>query len=194
MDLLVLGPQGSGKGTQAKRISADYGIPHIATGDMFRAAIAERSELGAQVETILAAGELVPDDLTVALIRDRLAREDAAAGFVLDGFPRNLAQADALDAMLGEEGRTLDAILFFDLADDIATERMLGRASHEGRPDDAPEAIRRRLELYHEQTAPVVERYRTTGKVVPLHAERPIEAVYGEIQEALRLLDPAVSA
>ena len=98
MNLLVLGPQGSGKGTQAKRIAADYGIPHIATGDMFRAAIAEGSELGAQVEAILAAGELVPDDLTVALIRDRLAREDAAAGFVLDGFPRNLAQADALDA------------------------------------------------------------------------------------------------
>jgi len=194
MDLLVLGPQGSGKGTQAKRISADYRIPHVATGDMFRAAIAERSELGAQVDTILAAGELVPDGLTVALIRDRLAREDAAPGFVLDGFPRNLAQADALDAMLGEEGRSLDAILFFNLADDVATERMLGRASHEGRPDDAPEAIRRRLELYHEHTAPVVERYRTTGKVVPLHAERPIEAVYGEIQEALRLLDPAVSA
>ena len=194
MDLLVLGPQGSGKGTQAKRISADYGIPHVATGDMFRAAIAERSELGAQVDTILAAGELVPDGLTVALIRDRLSREDAALGFVLDGFPRNLAQADALDAMLGDEGRSLAAILFFNLADDVATERMLGRASHEGRPDDAPEAIRRRLELYREQTAPVVERYRTTGKVVPLHAERPIEAVYGEIQEALRLLDPAVSA
>ncbi len=121
MDLLVLGLPGSGKGTQAKRISADYGIPHIATGDMFRGAIAERSGLGTQVETILAAGELVPDDLTVALIRDRLAREDAAAGFVLDGFPRNTAQADALDAMLGEEGRTLDAILYFSLADDIAT-------------------------------------------------------------------------
>jgi len=194
MDLLVLGPQGSGKGTQAKRIGTDYGIPHIATGDMFRAAIAERSELGEQVESILAAGELVPDDLTVALIRNRLAREDAAAGFVLDGFPRNLAQADALDVMLREEGRSLDAILFFDLPDDVATERMLGRSSHEGRPDDAPESIRRRLELYHEQTEPVVERYRTTGKLIPLHADRPIDSVYGQIQEALRLLDPAVSA
>ena len=194
MDLLVLGPQGSGKGTQAKRIAVDYGIAHVATGDMFRAAIAEGSELGTAVEAILARGELVPDDLTVSLIRDRLAREDAASGFVLDGFPRTLAQADALDAMLAEEGRAIDAILFFDLADDVATERMLGRASHEGRPDDAPEAIRRRLELYHEQTAPVVERYRTTGKLVPLHAAWSIDAVYAEIQQALRLLDPAVSA
>jgi adenylate kinase len=194
MNLLVLGPQGSGKGTQAKRIAVDYGIPQVATGDMFRAAIAEGSELGIAVEAILAGGELVPDDLTVALIRDRLARADAASGFVLDGFPRNLAQADALDAMLGEEGRALDAILYFDLPDDVATERMLGRASHEGRPDDAPEAIRRRLELYHEQTAPVVERYRMTGKLVPLHAAWSIDAVYAEIQEALRLLDPEDSA
>ena len=194
MDLLVLGPQGSGKGTQAKRIATDYGIPHIATGDMFRAAIAEGSELGTQVEKILAAGELVPDDLTVALIRERLGRGDAAAGFVLDGFPRNLAQTDALDAVLREEGRVLDAILFFDLPDDIATKRMLGRSSHEGRPDDSPEAIQRRLELYHEQTEPVVERFRMTGKLVPIHAERSIDSVYAEIQEALRLLDPAVRA
>ncbi len=192
MDLLVLGPQGSGKGTQAKRVAADYGIPHVATGDMFRAAIAERSALGTAVEAILARGELVPDDLTVSLIRERLARADAVTGFVLDGFPRTLAQADALEAMLAEEGRSLDAVLFFDLADDVATERMLRRA--EGRPDDAPEAIRRRLELYHEQTAPVVERYRATGKLVPLHAAWSIDAVYAEIQQALRLLDPAVSA
>jgi adenylate kinase len=190
MNLLVLGPQGSGKGTQAKRIAVDYGIPQVATGDMFRAAIAEGSELGTAVEAILNRGELVPDDLTVALIRDRLTREDARSGFVLDGFPRNLAQADVLDALLGEDGRSLDAILYFDLADDVATARMLGRASHEGRPDDAPEAIRRRLELYHEQTAPVVERYRVTGRLVPLHAAWSIDAVYAEIQEALRLLDP----
>jgi adenylate kinase len=194
MNLLFLGPQGSGKGTQAQRIAADYGIPHVATGDMFRAAIAERSELGAQVEAILAAGELVPDDLTVALIRDRLAREDAVAGFVLDGFPRTLAQTDALDAMLADEGRSLDMIVFFDLPDEVATERMLGRAADEGRPDDTPEAIARRLELYHEQTAPVVERYRATGRLVPVHADRPIDAVYAEIQEALRLLDDGVLA
>ena len=103
MNLLVLGPQGAGKGTQAKRIAAEYGIPHVSTGDMFRAAIAARTELGRQVEPILAAGELVPDELTIALIRERLGEPDAAAGFVLDGFPRNLAQAEALDEMLARD-------------------------------------------------------------------------------------------
>jgi adenylate kinase len=161
---------------------------------MFRAAIAAGTALGTQVDAILAAGELVPDDLTVELIRDRLAQDDAANGFVLDGFPRNLAQSDALDSMLAEEGWSLDAILFFDLADDIATQRMLGRASHEGRSDDTPEAIARRLELYHEQTAPVVERYRVSGKLVPLHAEKPIDTVYAEIQEALQLLEDGAAA
>jgi adenylate kinase len=189
VNLLVLGPQGSGKGTQAKRIAADYGVPHVATGDMFRSAIAAGSELGRAVEGILARGDLVPDELTVALIRERLAQADAATGFVLDGFPRNTSQADALDAMLRDEGRSLDAILFFQLDDKTATERMLGRAGDERRADDTPEVIARRLRLYHEQTAPVVERYRATGRLVPLRAERPIDEVYAEIQEALRLVE-----
>jgi adenylate kinase len=156
---------------------------------MFRSAVAAGSDLGRRVEPILAAGELVPDDLTVALIRERLAEPDAERGFVLDGFPRNLTQAEALDAMLAEIGRTLDAVLFFDLSDEIALERLLGRARDEGREDDTPEAIRRRLEIYHEQTEPVVERYRATGKLVPLHAERSIDRVATEIAEALELLD-----
>jgi adenylate kinase len=185
MNLLVLGPQGSGKGTQAKRIAAEHGIPHVSTGDMFREAIATRSDLGRQVEPILAAGELVPDELTVALIRERLEQDDARGGFVLDGFPRNLAQAEALDAMLADVDRTLDAVLFFDLDDESATRRLLGRSADEGRVDDAPEVIARRLQVYHDQTEPVVERYRTTGKLVPLHAERPVDAVFAEIQEAL---------
>jgi adenylate kinase len=189
VNLLVLGPQGSGKGTQAKRIAADYGVPHVATGDMFRSAIAAGSELGRAVEGILARGDLVPDELTVALIRERLAQADAAIGFVLDGFPRNTSQADALDAMLRDEGRSLDAILFFQLDDTTATERMLGRAGDERRADDTPEVIARRLRLYHEQTAPVVERYRATGRLVPLRAERTIDEVYAEIQEALRLVE-----
>lgn len=181
----MLGPQGSGKGTQAQRIAADYGIPHISTGDMFRAAIAEGTELGRRVEPILAAGELVPDELTVALIRERLGKEDAQLGFVLDGFPRNLAQADALDAMLLEIGRVLDVILFFDLPDDVATERMLGRAEEESRGDDTPEVIARRLVIYHEHTEPVVEHYRVTGRLVPLHAAGTVGEVYAEIQDAL---------
>lgn len=189
MNILVLGPQGSGKGTQAARLSEDHGIPHVSTGEMFRAAVATGSELGQRVEPILAAGELVPDDLTVALIRERLAEPDAERGFVLDGFPRNLAQAEALDAMLAEIGRVLDAVLFFDLSDEIAMDRLVGRAREEGREDDTPEAIRRRLEIYHEQTEPVVERYRATGKLVPLHAERSIDQVANEIVDALALLD-----
>ncbi len=189
MDLLLLGPQGSGKGTQAKRIASDHGIPHVSTGDMFRAAIAADSELGRQVEPILTAGELVPDELTVSLIRERLAEPDAADGFILDGFPRNLAQADALDEMLAEIGRELDAILYFDLPDVIARERALGRAHEEGRADDTPESIDRRLAIYHEQTEPVVHHYRATGRLVPLHAGREIGAVYAEVQAALMALE-----
>jgi adenylate kinase len=153
---------------------------------MFRAAIAERTPLGVQVESILAHGELVPDELTTAMIRDRLAHEDARGGFVLDGFPRNLAQSEALDAMLGEIGRKLDAILFFNVPDQVGFERALKRAAEEGRADDTPDVIRRRLEIYHDETEPIVEHYRVTGKLVPLHAERSIEEVYAEIQAALR--------
>jgi adenylate kinase len=185
VNLLVLGPQGAGKGTQGKRIAADYGIPHVATGDMFRAAIALGTELGRRVAPILAAGELVPDELTVALIRERLAADDAREGFVLDGFPRNLVQAEALDAMLAGIGRDLDAILYFDLPDEIGFARALNRATEEGRVDDTPEVIRRRLQIYHDETEPVVEHYRATGKLVPLHADRTIEEVYAEIQSAL---------
>ena len=194
MNLLVLGPQGSGKGTQAKRISAAHGIPHVSTGDMFRAAITEGTELGRRVEPILASGELVPDELTVELIRERLAAPDAVAGFVLDGFPRNLAQAEALDAMLERIGRALDAVLFFDLSDELAVERIHGRAVEEGREDDTPEAVARRLAIYHEQTEPVVERYRATGKLVPLHAERTIEQVSAEIEDALELIGEGAAA
>ena len=189
MNLLVLGPQGAGKGTQAKRIATDYAIPHISTGDMFRAAIAARTELGQKVEPILASGALVPDDVTIAIIRERLGEEDARRGFVLDGFPRNETQADALDGMLGEIGRRLDAVLFFDLLDDIATERMLKRAEDEGRPDDTPEVIAKRLATYHAETEPIVEHYRLRGTLVPLHGERTINEVYAEVQEALKRLE-----
>jgi adenylate kinase len=189
LNLLVLGPQGAGKGTQAKRIAVDYAIPHISTGDMFRAAIAAQTELGQTVEPILASGALVPDDVTIAIIRERLGAEDARRGFVLDGFPRNEAQADALDAMLGEIGRRLDAVLFFDLPDDVATERMLRRAEEENRPDDTPEVIARRLATYHAETEPIVEHYRLRGTLVPLHAGRTINEVYAEVQEALRRLE-----
>ena len=123
-------------------------------------------------------GDLVPDELTVAMIENRLAQPDAAEGFVLDGFPRNLAQAEALDAMLGGIGRGLDAILFFDIPDAVGMERALSRAELEGRADDTREVIAHRLEIYHRETEPIVEHYRTTGKLVPLHADRSIEQVW----------------
>ena len=186
MNLLVLGPQGAGKGTQAKRISAEYEIPHVATGDMFRAEVAADSELGREVGAIMARGDLVPDETTIAIIEKRLSEPDASEGFVLDGFPRNLAQAQALDTMLGSIGRVLDAILFFAVSDEIGMERALSRAALEARADDTREVIARRLEIYHRETEPIVEHYRTTGKLIPLHADRSIEQVWSEISSALQ--------
>lgn len=155
---------------------------------MFRA-LDTSTELGRRVKKIMDEGELVPDELTISMIEDRLSQQDAADGFILDGFPRNLTQARALDRMLGEIGRDLDAILFFDVPDDVARERALGRAHEERRTDDTPESIDRRLELYHELTAPVVEHYRTTGKLVPLHAGRSVDEVCAEIESALATVE-----
>jgi adenylate kinase len=185
VDILLLGPQGSGKGTQAKRISDEYEIPHIATGDMLRAAIAQGTELGRKVEPILASGALVPDDLMIDLIRERLEQDDAQEGFVLDGFPRNQAQAEALDDMLKEIGRDLDVVFVLQVTDDVSRSRLLERARLEGRKDDTPEVVENRLRIYHEQTEPLVEYYRTRGKLVPIHGDRPIDEVFAEIQRAL---------
>jgi adenylate kinase len=191
LNLLLFGPQGSGKGTQAKRIAAEHGIPHVSTGDMFRAAIAKQTPLGRQVEPILAAGELVPDELTVGLIRERLAEPDAARGFVLDGFPRNIAQAEALDGLLTELGRPLTAVLELLVPDQVCVDRMLKRASEEGRADDTPEAIARRLEIYHRETAPISEHYRAGGKLVGIDGSGSVDEVWGEIHRALVQAVPA---
>lgn len=185
MKILLLGPQGSGKGTQAKRISAEYGIPHIATGDMLRTGIAAGTPLGRQVGPILERGELVPDELMIELIRERLEEPDATYGFVLDGFPRTTPQADALDAMLREIGRELTIVFALQVSDEICIERLLKRAREEGRPDDTPEAIRTRLELYHRETEPLIEHYRAQGSLVPIHADGTPNEVFAEIQAAL---------
>jgi adenylate kinase len=185
VNILLLGPQGSGKGTQAKRISAEYGIPHIATGDMLRAAIAAATSLGQRVQPILERGELVPDELMIELIRERLDEPDAGEGFVLDGFPRTTPQADALDAMLREIGRQLTVVFALQVSDEICIERLLKRAHEEGRPDDTPEAIRTRLALYHRETEPLIEHYRTQGSLVSIHADGTPNQVFTEIQAAL---------
>jgi adenylate kinase len=182
---LLLGPQGAGKGTQAKRIVAEYGIPHVATGDMLRAAISDGTELGEQVESIVNAGELVSDDLMIALIRERLAQEDTSNGFILDGFPRTTAQAEALDQMFGEIGRRFDVVFALQIPDSVAIERLRRRAELEGRADDTDDAIRRRLDNYHRETEPLIEYYRSRGNLVPIHGERSEGEVFLEIQEAL---------
>ena len=187
MNVLVLGPQGSGKGTQAKRIADERGIPHVSTGEMFRA-LDDATPLGREVNEIMARGDLVPDEITIRMIRERLADDDARDGFILDGFPRNLAQAEALDEMLDEIGRKLDVIFFFDLDDETAKERALGRAAEEGRIDDTPESIAAPARALPRADEPVVEYYRTTGKLVPLHASRSIEEVSDEIEKALDMV------
>ena len=184
LNLLLLGPQGSGKGTQAKRISGEYGIPHIATGDILRDEMARETELGLQVKPVYDAGKLVPDELMIAIIRDRLSRGDTLPGFILDGFPRTMAQAQALDDTLAEIGRELTLVLELQIDDQIARERIL-RRREEGRSDDTPEAIEQRLALYHEKTAPLVAYYRAQGKLVGIHGERPVDEVFSEIEQVL---------
>lgn len=182
MNILLLGPQGSGKGTQAKRIAAAYDAPQIATGDILRTAVENGSELGKQVRPILERGDLVPDDLMIGLIRERLDDEDA---FVLDGFPRTVAQAEALDSMLEEIGKPLDAVILLRVSDEVATERLEARARQEGRADDSPEAIRNRLRLYHELTEQVVDRYALAGIEVIVDGEQTMDDVFADVQDAL---------
>ena len=186
MNILLLGPQGSGKGTQAKRIAEEYGLAHIATGDMLRAAIADDKPLGRVVKPIVESGDLVPDELMVNLIRERLDDEDTREGFILDGFPRTMAQAEALDSMLSEIGRDLDIVFELQINDDVAVDRLGKRAVEEGRTDDTPDAIARRLSEYHEKTEPLVGYYRLRGNLVGIHGNKPIDDVFSEIQEALQ--------
>jgi adenylate kinase len=185
LDLLLLGVQGSGKGTQAKRLAAEYGLEHLSTGDMLRQAIAEQTDLGRRVKPILEAGDLVPDDLMIELIRKRLEAPEAANGFILDGFPRTMAQADALDSMLAEVDRPLSVVLELQVPDEVAIQRLRKRAVEEGRSDDTPEAIANRIDLYHRETKPLVSHYRLAGNLVGIHGDRSENEVFSEIQQAV---------
>jgi adenylate kinase len=187
LNILVLGPQGSGKGTQAQRIKATYGIPHIATGDMLREMRELDTPVARELRTVLDRGDLVDDELMIELIRERLSRGDTLGGFVLDGFPRTMPQAEALDDLLGELGRDLDVVFDFQVPErEVVLERLLARAASEGRSDDTPEAIQRRLELYDRETAPLVDYYRThQANVVGIHADRSVDQVFHEIGATL---------
>jgi len=191
VNILVLGPQGSGKGTQAKKVSQTYGLPHIATGDMLREMRNLQTPLGRELKAVLDAGELVNDELMIELIRDRLSRGDTIPGFILDGFPRTMAQAEALDDLLRELDRSLDVVFDFHVPDrEQLVDRLLKRAQVENRADDTPQAIARRLELYDRETAPLVEYYRTTrNNVVGIHADRTIDEVFHEIRESLQSVE-----
>jgi adenylate kinase len=186
LDIVILGPPGAGKGTQAKLISKDAGIPHVATGDMLREAIADGTELGRKIREVYDRGELVSDEQMIELIRERLGETDTAGGFVLDGFPRTLPQAEALDRMLEEIPRELTVALHFQIPDELAVERLHVRAIQEGRTDDAPGVARHRFEVYHRDTEPITEHYRAQGILVGIHADRTIEDVFAEVQQVLQ--------
>jgi adenylate kinase len=191
LNILLLGPQGAGKGTQAKRISNEYGIPHIASGEILRAEMAAATELGRRVKDVYDRGDLVSDDLMIELIKERLSHPDTDGGFVLDGFPRTTVQAEALDQILSEIGRTFTVVFALQIPDQVAFERLRRRAEIEGRRDDTDEAIRRRLDNYHRQTAPLIEYYRTRGNLVPIHGDRSENEVFAEIQRALEQVPAA---
>lgn len=159
MRLVILGPPGAGKGTQAKKVAAHFGIPAISTGDIFRQNVADGTPLGRQVEAIMKSGKYVPDEVTNEMVRNRLLEEDAQVGFLLDGYPRTAAQVDELDSMLAASSTGLDAVLELTVDMNEVVSRLLRRAEIEGRPDDTEDVIRHRLEVYTEQTAPLVHIY-----------------------------------
>jgi adenylate kinase len=191
MRLILLGPPGAGKGTQAERIVADFGIPQLSTGDMLREAVELGTETGLLAKEIMERGDLVPDELVVAVVADRLDKIDAANGFVLDGFPRTLAQAEALDNELYRWGLRLDAVLELKVDESFLVERVSVRAEQMAergelvRSDDTPEVCKRRLDVYRAQTAPVIEHYRSEGLLTTIDGLQPIEVVAEDLAAAL---------
>ena len=184
MRLLIMGPQGVGKGTQAALLSEHYGIPAISTGDIFRYNLKNHTELGKQVQGYLDKGELVPDELTNSIVKDRLAQDDAKSGWILDGYPRN-AQVQALDRMLEELGTPLDHVVALEAERDVLLERMQKRAVEQGRSDDTPEVIAKRLETYEKETAPLLDIYDSRGQLVEVDGVGDIKEINNRIVESL---------
>ena len=185
MRILLLGPPGSGKGTQGKLLSERLGVPAISTGDILRQAVKEGSPLGRQAQAIMAKGELVPDDVIIGLIRERIARPDARDGFILDGFPRTVPQAEALEKMLSGNGDGLSAVLNFSVPEPELVERMLQRARAEGREDDRPETIRERLRVYRDKTEPLIGYYKKKDLVADVAGVGTIPEIASRVESAL---------
>ena len=187
MRIVLLGAPGSGKGTQAALMVKELELPHISTGDLLRAAVAAGTELGIKAKAVMDRGELVSDDIMLGLIEERLGRDDVAGGFILDGYPRNLAQATALDGLLERIGQPVDEALQIDVDPEMVVARIAKRAAEEGRSDDTEEVVRNRLKIYAEQTAPVVDYYADKGILSRVLGDGSIEQVFQRIRGVLQI-------
>jgi adenylate kinase len=185
MRLVLLGAPGSGKGTQAARLKEHLQVPHISTGDLLRAEVAAGSKLGLEAKEVMARGELVSDAILLGMLEDRLSRPDTAGGFILDGYPRNLAQAAALDGLLQRIGQPMDYAVQLDVPSELLVERIAGRAKAEGRADDSPDSVRTRLRVYEQQTAPVIEFYRAHGQLTVIDGVGSLDEVFVRIVETI---------
>lgn len=181
VDVVFFGPPGSGKGTQASRLASALGIPQISTGDLLRANVARGTELGKVAKPIMESGALVPDDLVTRMLKERIEEPDAATGALFDGYPRTVPQAEALDHLLEEEGRSLTAVLFIDVPDPVIVERLVKRAEIEGRADDTPETVAARLRVYREKTEPLADLYRAHGVFHRIDGDRTVDEVAADV-------------
>ena len=180
--LIFLGPPGAGKGTQSQIVADSLGIPHISTGDILRSAIADQTPLGVKAKSFVDNGDLVPDDLILDLIKERLSQDDAAKGWILDGFPRNVPQADFLANLLASLNQACDAVINLDVADEVVTKRLLSR----GRKDDSEETIKNRLVVYRQQTAPLIDYYQKNNLLKNVHGDRQLNEISEEIQAIVK--------
>ena len=188
MKIIMLGAPGAGKGTQAARLIEKYGIPQISTGDMFRAAIKNETPLGVEAKKYIDAGQLVPDSVTVGIVRDRLVKDDCKSGFILDGFPRTIPQAEALKVMLKERGQDISVMLDLDVPEEELMTRLIKRGKESGRADDNEETIKKRLVVYNTQTSPLKEYYKGEGKYQHINGLGTMEGIFEDICKAVDTL------
>ncbi|MCI1711732.1 MAG: adenylate kinase [Chiayiivirga sp.] len=186
MRLVLLGAPGSGKGTQATRLKDALNVPHISTGELLRAAVAAGTPLGLKAKEVMAAGNLVSDEIVLGMLEERLSQPDVRGGFILDGYPRNLAQANALDELLARLQQPVDVAVQLDVGTDLLIQRLAGRAQAEGRADDSPDAVRNRLRVYTDQTAPVIDFYRNGRKLICVYGVGGVEEVLERVLLAIR--------